>query len=155
MATSAQAVTVMVDGDSIAIGSGFDTEFIGNVVAGGGAGSWAVDFLSNEAAFGNAQATITNLVAGTFSGLTMEWVNSDTAGVISSSTITPIITNLGTTFIDPDSLNQTLRISWTDSLNGAGFGAEVVFSPVPIPAAVWLFGSGLLGLVGMARRKKA
>jgi len=27
-------------------------------------------------------------------------------------------------------------------------------SAVPIPAAVWLFGSGLLGLVGMARRKK-
>ena len=28
-------------------------------------------------------------------------------------------------------------------------------SPVPIPAAVWLFGSGLLGLVGVARRKTA
>lgn len=28
-------------------------------------------------------------------------------------------------------------------------------STVPVPAAVWLFGSGLLGLVGMARRKKA
>ena len=28
-------------------------------------------------------------------------------------------------------------------------------SIVPIPAAAWLFGSGLLGLVGMARRKKA
>jgi len=27
-------------------------------------------------------------------------------------------------------------------------------SAIPIPAAVWLFGSGLLGLVGMARRKK-
>jgi len=26
---------------------------------------------------------------------------------------------------------------------------------VPLPAAAWLFGSGLLGLVGMARRKKA
>ena len=26
-------------------------------------------------------------------------------------------------------------------------------SPVPVPAAVWLFGSGLLGLVGIARRK--
>ena len=25
---------------------------------------------------------------------------------------------------------------------------------VPVPAAIWLFGSGLLGLVGMARRKK-
>jgi hypothetical protein len=26
---------------------------------------------------------------------------------------------------------------------------------VPVPAAVWLFGSGLLGLVGISRRKKA
>ena len=28
-------------------------------------------------------------------------------------------------------------------------------SAVPIPAAVWLFGSGLLGLIGITRRKKA
>jgi hypothetical protein len=28
-------------------------------------------------------------------------------------------------------------------------------NPVPVPAAVWLFGSGLLGLAGVARRRKA
>lgn len=28
-------------------------------------------------------------------------------------------------------------------------------SAVPVPAAVWLFGSGLIGLLGLARRKKA
>ena len=28
-------------------------------------------------------------------------------------------------------------------------------SSVPVPAAVWLFGSGLIGLIGIARRKKA
>jgi hypothetical protein len=27
-------------------------------------------------------------------------------------------------------------------------------SAVPVPAAVWLFGSGLIGLVGFARREK-
>ena len=32
---------------------------------------------------------------------------------------------------------------------------EGTISQVPVPAAVWLFGSGLLGLVGVARRRKA
>lgn len=30
---------------------------------------------------------------------------------------------------------------------------QVAVAPVPVPPAVWLFGSGLLGLVGIARRK--
>ena len=29
-----------------------------------------------------------------------------------------------------------------------------VVTPIPIPAAVWLFGSGLVGLAAVARRKK-
>ncbi len=40
----------------------------------------------------------------------------------------------------------------------ANFNANMTPTPdpsaVPVPAAVWLFGSGLLGLVGIARRKK-
>ncbi len=36
-----------------------------------------------------------------------------------------------------------------------GFNANFDLSaPVPVPAAVWLFGSGLVGLVGVARRRK-
>ena len=31
----------------------------------------------------------------------------------------------------------------------------ITVTSIPVPAAVWLFGSGLLGLVGVARRKKA
>jgi hypothetical protein len=45
---------------------------------------------------------------------------------------------------------------------GAGFDRLAAWavrdgdvSAVPVPAAVWLFGSGLLGLIGIARRKKA
>ena len=45
-----------------------------------------------------------------------------------------------------------------DKIDPGGHGWAVRagdVSAVPVPAAVWLFGSGLLGLVGMARRKKA
>lgn len=37
---------------------------------------------------------------------------------------------------------------------GGEYILNVSLAPVPIPAAVWLFGSGLLGLVTVARRKK-
>ena len=47
------------------------------------------------------------------------------------------------------------------SISGATVGFtynyDLLLTPtaVPVPAAVWLFGSGLLGLIGIARRKKA
>ena len=47
-----------------------------------------------------------------------------------------------------------------DGLDGSGAEISgntlaVDLAPVPVPAAVWLFGSGLLGLVGIARRKQS
>jgi hypothetical protein len=42
--------------------------------------------------------------------------------------------------------------NWTFEWHQQGSG--VYTAPVPIPAAVWLFGSGVLGLAGFARRKK-
>ena len=36
----------------------------------------------------------------------------------------------------------------------AVFSGDVNTSVVPIPTAVWLFGSGLIGLLGVAKRKR-
>ena len=43
--------------------------------------------------------------------------------------------------------------SGKDCLTSAYFTGSMSSAPVPIPAAVWLFGSGLIGLVAVARRK--
>jgi hypothetical protein len=51
-------------------------------------------------------------------------------------------------------------LTWQSSLPSSPFSyisswqLNGTVSAVPLPAAVWLLGSGLLGLVGMARRKK-
>ena len=48
---------------------------------------------------------------------------------------------------------QTLHVKSTDGYAWAVQSGDV--SAVPVPTAVWLFGSGILGLIGVARRKKA
>lgn len=53
---------------------------------------------------------------------------------------------------------DVLGESWFSlALDGStgGFIATASVAPVPVPAAVWLFGSGLIGLFGVARRKAA
>ena len=50
-------------------------------------------------------------------------------------------------------VDQTLSLSPGQSSRGSFLVKD--FSPVPVPAAAWLFGSGLIGLIGVARRKKS
>ena len=46
---------------------------------------------------------------------------------------------------------------WNEESEIEQYATSVIpaLEPVPVPAAVWLFGSGLVALVGFARRKKA
>lgn len=54
--------------------------------------------------------------------------------------------------------SESLGYTDIDLANTVVQSAEFAFASVtavPVPAAVWLFGSGLIGLVSVARRKKA
>ena len=66
------------------------------------------------------------------------------AGQGSSSASSALAGTIVFTLLDHES---NLISGFVDSYGSA--------SAVPVPAAVWLFGSGLLGLVGIARRKQA
>ena len=50
-----------------------------------------------------------------------------------------------------DNVTPNTEAQWVDRSGQVEFAVAAV----PVPAAVWLFGSGLLGLIGVARRKKA
>ncbi|MGB5259534.1 MAG: VPLPA-CTERM sorting domain-containing protein [Gammaproteobacteria bacterium] len=60
-------------------------------------------------------------------------------------------------------LTLTLSIAGIHSIRLSETVADIAFddltfndvAPIPLPAAIWLFGSGLLGLIGIARRRKA
>jgi len=61
--------------------------------------------------------------------------------------------------IDPNATRLKIVLLGLDNTSVYGYDNVCIdncnTSVVPVPAAVWLFGSGLLGLVGVARRKKA
>ena len=53
--------------------------------------------------------------------------------------------------IDADTATEVTRFRTTGAYNLHGL---TYVAPVPVPGAVWLFGSGLAGLVGLARRRR-
>ena len=57
----------------------------------------------------------------------------------------------GTGVLTGGSFDPTNAIWDFSAVSNDGYNMSV--ATVPVPAAVWLFGSGLLGLAGIARRK--
>jgi hypothetical protein len=88
---------------------------------------------------------------GSFSGSTdIYGQGPDTAGILPGQTMNlyALTGNGGTGQLQSYVMGTNLTLSATGALTVGG-------AAVPLPAAVWLFGSGLLGLIGVGRRRAA
>lgn len=98
--------------------------------SGHGAGLWGPSF--------GGALTYINEQVGFADTQLMSFIYVDAADVVSGSPFATVFAN-GSWKVDP-------------TLGKVSYVGQV--SAVPVPAAVWLFGSGLLGLVGISRRRK-
>jgi hypothetical protein len=108
----------------------------------GSGGGMAVLQTTTESTAGSFSVTNDGSKGGIFSGA------YDLASLGNSQTIYALTGNNGTGTPQSYILGKaTLDTSGNLTISGN--------APVPLPAAVWLFGSGVLGLVGVSRRRKA
>ena len=100
----------------------------------------------NEMGFLFWEEGITATAPGVFTNVQPNSYWSSTESAFAGQLVNAWRISFGTGFQNASS-KTTERWAW--AVHSGDVGA------VPVPAAVWLFGSGLLGLIGIARRKKA
>ena len=118
-----------------------DTDFTGvfsqYTTGFGGTTDGSVDFIF---LYGNTNTELSGLVIDDYGGETGNFSGGSTVSTESPTS--------------PYSLTIGADVTHTGPGQITSFDA-VLTTVVPVPPAVWLFGSGLLGLVGIARRKKS
>lgn len=171
LASSAQAVTVSLDPSSVSTQSensiSLDVlaDFSTTEIDGG-----SIDFGFDSALLAYNNFTWDSSFASFTQDTLIDVQDTDLVSIVFSTSLFGTLTGNGHTLgtITFDALTEgTGSISMTDSLKYGGFvfagnpvavsynNASVDISAVPVPAAVWLFGSGLVGLAGIARRRSA
>ena len=113
--------------------------------------NWYRDYISNNGS-PDPDAVLTKqfytddiIIGDTFAGTT--WLR---ARVSCSESINGV-----TGLYNPDDPDNAGRMSATGHLGqGETEDYKINVAPVPVPGAVWLLGSGLLGLLGVRRKRK-
>ena len=174
------ATFTMLDGTGGTVG--VDTTVTGSIGGGAWAVSSTTPFFGQQwtahsgTTFGPGTYTIPTVQGGTYTGVVVgagqvgghilfNWSTTadiDVVNVWDVTTVGLVSTYKSTDVTAGPGIGANTPITAPDGIRGLsmidgafpGFNANFDFTTaVPVPAAVWLFGSGLLGLVGVARRK--
>ncbi|MCP4765042.1 MAG: hypothetical protein GY875_02110 [Gammaproteobacteria bacterium] len=170
-----------VKANNIAVGSGgtiagtgtLDGNVIlnnGTIAIGNSPGTINIDG-NFEMIDGILEIEVAGLGAGDFDVLSITGSADLTGGSIVFSFIDDFLPETGDSFLFLEALGglnivdnfdfaykgvqDTFRMEIAGGVNGLGFLALNDASAVPVPAAVWLFGTALLGLFGFGKRRKA
>jgi hypothetical protein len=108
----------------------------------------------------NGSTTVAALGAPSLSG---SWNNGAVSGIAvgSAGAFYNVLANLSATTTEsgiPKGATATTTYAGFWFLSSAGqltYNIASASAPVPLPAAVWLLGSGLMGLIGVGRRRRA
>lgn len=142
------------DLSAIPNGAAIDSAFLNVTLLGrSGEHPFEVNAYAGNGTLNGADFTSTDLVGGPFAplGITIPYAidamtfiqGSNPSFVGFTFRMLPCTGGCQTEFASEE---YTIRPIWRPSL-------VVSFNPIPIPPTLWLFGSGLLGLVGIARKK--
>lgn len=105
------------------------------------------NFSTSTGTIDNVSGQVNDILMSAFPGLTV--------ADFTVATIEFIAVGGGTSSL---MLTESIINPWASSGsrdNPTLINSSVTVSAVPVPAAIWLFGSGLLGLIGVAKRNKA
>ncbi len=151
--------------DGATLGGGFDLQFNSSLLS-YVSGSYVIDpalgsdpFFTRDDSVGEDAAhridvgpgSLIGLAFGDFSGL----AGPSRVGTLQFTADNPGFANFGLI----DTTNSAVGNFFAADTSGMQFpnyvGTQVEIGAVPVPATAWLFGSGLIGLAGVARRRRA
>ncbi len=137
-------------------GTFYDVDFTGSITHNNWATMLDVNTLSDATTVIGAIATALDSAA-----VTLLEYDTPSGGVFEFNSTTLYYGTNSTSLLGVG-INSFFGSNWGSFIGGStsplndSFPLAVDLTPsaVPVPAAVWLFGSGLIGLVGVAKRKK-
>jgi hypothetical protein len=159
---SSAAIVMTVDSGTIGVGATttINVSLSGNPASGSGQ-AYAFDF---TIPYTSTNFTVSNLVAGpAVSGMTQGLLSFTTSqinvsyfnapisnGVLAHFDVTGLKSGVYALTLNPAGVYDSLG----DDLASSKVNGTLTVNAVPIPAAVWLLGSGLVGLVAVRRRQR-